>query len=259
MFLTTRYLWAAIASLLLILALVGCDTFTGSDQIADLETRNAQLQGTIEIVGTPALTIAALEQAATQNVVFQAQLTESAVNLLQAESTLTVYELGGGAGVVAAPGANNAAATPLPAAPPGDQPAAVPTPSPSATQQSSSFSGTVIATGLDDADCPLGIMSTIDNTTPELYVNTRISRLFAESQISARWYVNGELYFDDVQCWIPDRDWVNICAYCSVTPDGATFPVGSWSVELYLDGQLMSETRFQVFDSTAAPDGSDLQ
>lgn len=262
MYFSRRYLWGAITGLLLILALVGCDTFTGSDQIADLETRNAQLQGTIEVMGTPALTIAALEQSATQYVISQAQLTESAVNLLEAESTLTVLELtGGGAAVAAAPSANGAA-TPPPAAPPGDQPAAVPTPSPSATQQVTTFSGTVIATGLDDADCPVGTSSTVDNTTPELYVNTRIDRLFANSQISARWYVNGELYFDDVQCWIPEQDWVNICAYCSVAPDGETFPVGSWTAELYLDGQLMSEVRFQVFDSAAAPaddSGSDLQ
>jgi hypothetical protein len=33
-------------------------------------------------------------------------------------------------------------------------------------------------------------------------------------------------------------------------PDGPTFPTGSWMVEMLLDGQLMSQTQFQVIDST---------
>ncbi len=251
-FTTTRLVGVTLVALALLLA--GCDTFTGSDQIAELETQNAQLQGTIQVVGTPVLTIAALEQAATQNVVFQAQLTESAVNLLEAQSTLTVYELGGADAAAAA--AAGSGATPVPAAPPGDQPAAVPTPPPSATRSATTFSGTVIATSLDSADCPVNTTSRVEYTAQRIYVDTRINLLPAGSQISARWYVNGELFFDDVECWIPNRDWQDICAYCSIQPDGPTFPVGMWSVEMYLNGDLMTETTFETYDPAAETGGS---
>lgn len=229
------------------LLLTGCDTFTGSSEIAQLETQNVQLQGTIQVMGTPALTVAALQQAATQNVVFQAQLTESAVNLLESQATLTVLELSGGAPVASNPAA---AATPPPA-PPGDQPAAVPTPALTETPSLTRFSNTVIATGLDANDCPVGTSSLIDITTDILYVNTRIDLLLAGSQISARWFANNELFFDDVECWIPTQNYENICAYCSIAPDGETFPVGAWTVEMYLDGQLMSQTRFDTYDPSA--------
>lgn len=234
------------------LLLTGCDTFTGSSQIQDLETQNAQMQGTIQVMGTPALTIAALEQAATQNVVFQAQLTESAVNLLQSQATLTVLELGGGGNVASS--AVGGAATPAPL---GDQPAAVPTPATTATPSLTTFSNTVITTGLDNNDCPVGTSSLLPIATDPVYVNTRIDLLIAGSQISARWYVNGELFFDDVECWIPDQNWENICAYCSVAPDGDVFPEGSWTVELYLDGQLMSQTRFDTYDADMEAESTD--
>lgn len=249
----TRLLWVATFGIALLLT--GCDTFTGSSQIQELETQNAQMQGTIQVMGTPALTIAALEQAATLSFNYQAQLTQSAVNLLQAQATLTVLELRAGGSVAANP-ANSGAATPA-AAPSGDQPAAVPTPAPSNTPSLTSFSNTVIATGLDDNDCPVGSSSLVDVSTEFVYVNTRIDLLVAGSQISARWYVNDELFFDDVECWIPSQNWENICAYCSIAPDGETFPVGNWSVELYLDGQLMSQTRFDTYDPNAGADTMD--
>lgn len=249
----TRWLWVVVVGIALLLT--GCDTFTGSSQIEELETQNAQMQGTIQVMGTPALTIAALEQAATMNAQFQVQLTESAVNLLQAQATLTVLELSNGGGVAASAG-NTGAATPIPA-PSGDQPAAVPTPAPSATQSRTSFSNTVIATGLDNDDCPVGASSLVDITTDFIYVDTRIDLLVAGSQISARWYVNDELFFDDVECWIPSQNWENICAYCSIAPDGENFPVGNWRVEMYLDGQLMSQTTFDTYDPNAEADTMD--
>lgn len=246
MTLTTRL--SVVAMIGIALLLTGCGAFTGSAEIQQLETQNAQLQGTIQVMGTPALTVAALQQAATQNVVFQAQLTESAVDLLESQSTLTVLELSGGGPVA---GSAVVGATPPPAAPPGDQPAAVPTPQLTETPSLTRFSNTVIATDLDVNDCPVGTSSLIDINTDTLYVNTRIDLLLAGSQISARWFANNELFFDDVECWIPNQNYENICAYCSIAPDGETFPVGAWTVELYLDGQLMSQTRFETYDPTA--------
>jgi len=206
-------------------------------------------------MGTPALTIAALEQAATLSAQYQMQLTQSAVNLLQAQATLTVLELRAGGSVASNPG-NSAVATAAPA-PSGDQPAAVPTPAPSSTPSLTTFTNTVVATGLDIDDCPVGASSLVDVATDFVYVNTRIDLLIAGSQISARWYVDSELFFDDVECWIPSQNYENICAYCSIAPDGATFPVGSWTVEMYLDGQLMSQTTFDTYDPNAEVDAMD--
>lgn len=235
----------------LLMALAACDTLTGSSQIADLETRNAQLQGTIQGVGTPLLTIAVLEQAATQNVIFRAQLTESAVSLLQAQATLTVLQLSGGGGLQPTPAA--------PAAPPGDQPPGVPTPIPvpSATPLDSRFTNTVLTTQLDPAtDCPISAASRFSPTTPILYVNTRIDTLLAGSRLGARWYAGGQLVFDDSACWIPTQNYTDICAYCTLQPGDAPFTLGEWTVELYLDGQLMSQARFEIVETAEGTSGA---
>jgi hypothetical protein len=248
----TRLLGLVLLSL--VLGLTACDTFSGSDEIADLETQSAQMQGTIQMMGTPQLTIAALEQAATQNVIFRAQLTESAINLLEAQSTLTVIELtGGNPGVTgsnaAAPAVAAPAPTTVPAVPPGDQTPTNLTPSPSPAQQITNFTGTVVGTGVDADDCATGIAARFETTLNQIYVDTRINYLPAGSQIGARWFVNGELFFDDVQCWIPNEEYRDICAWCSIVPDGAVFPTGIWTVEFYLNNQLMSQTRFELVEA----------
>jgi hypothetical protein len=89
---------------LLALVLGACGTITGGATIDELETQNAHYQATIDALGTPELTIMALEQYATQNVVLQARLSQAESESLAARATLTVYELGGG-GFQPTPGA----------------------------------------------------------------------------------------------------------------------------------------------------------
>lgn len=232
----------------LLLALAACGTLTGSDEIADLETQNAQLQGTIEVLGTPQLTIEALALAATQNERHIVQLTQAQFELFQANSTLTVLELTGGIPGAAPPAAAALpAATAAPAAPPGDQAVVLPTPTTSPTRVPTTFSGTVIGTGLDDDDCATGVAARFDVTNlTRLFVDTRIDYLPAGSLVGARWYVNGQLFFDEVECWIPQEDYYDICAWCAIDPDGPTFPTGIWTVELYLNNQMLSQTRFEL-------------
>ena len=91
-----RLSYRAAGLALIILVLSACGTVTGGAKIDELETKNAQLQATIDVVGTPVLTIMALEQYATQNVVLQARLSQAENESLAARATLTVLELGGG-------------------------------------------------------------------------------------------------------------------------------------------------------------------
>jgi hypothetical protein len=241
---------------LIIVVLSACGTVTGGAKIDELETKNAQLQATIDIVGTPVLTIMALEQYATQNVVLQARLSQAENESLAARATLTVLELSSGMAV----------AQPTPAAPnvtadsnnpPPNQltplaPEAAPSPTSADTTSLTQFSQTVTATDRDQQDCPVGITSTFSPDTGTIYVNTQINYLPAGSTLSARWTANGQLYFDDVECWIPNQDYFDICAWCSIVPDSGIFDTGEWSVELMLDGQVMAQTNFQVVDSTAS-------
>ena len=235
----------------LVALLSACGALTGSSDIAALETQNAQLQGTIQMYGTPALTMDALAQAATQGAIANVQLTASSVELLAAQATLTVLQLAGGGGAAALP------TTPTPPPPAvsadGQLPSPAPPQSPAAPQQTH-FTDTVVATGRDELDCPLGIDTTFPPTVGELLVHTRIDYLPAGAQIGAKWYANGQLYFDDVNCWTPAQTYENICAYCSVTPNGPTFEAGNWMVELYLNGQLMAQTQFLIEEP--APAGS---
>ncbi|MGQ9850698.1 MAG: hypothetical protein ACUVSU_11690 [Aggregatilineaceae bacterium] len=224
------------------LALTGCDSLTGTAEIEQLETRNAQLQGTIDVLGTPLATITALEEAATQAVLLQAQLAAAQNEALAARATLTVLQLSGGGAFVP---------TPIPpAAPPGDQSLSLLTPAPTPAGTGTRFTDTVTATGRDAQDCPVGATTVFPPDTPTIYVITRVNFLPAGSTLSARWTVNGELFYDDTQCWVPDQDWTDICAYCSIVPEGATFQTGDWTVELSLDGQLMSQVQFRVAEAT---------
>jgi len=232
---------APLALIALALVLSACDTVTGRSDIRALETRNAQLQGTIDVLGTPIMTIVALQQAATQNALLQAQLSQAQNEALAAKATLTVLELSGGI-----------RATPAPAiVVPGGQAGPIITPALTPGSAQTQFTNTVTATGHDSQDCPVGISSVFETTTPEIFVNTQINFIPAGSTLGARWMVNGSLFFDDVKCWVPDRDYTNICAWCSIVPDGPAFEAGNWTVELLLNGQLMSQAQFQV----ASPGG----
>ena len=233
----------------LLALLSACGALTGSSDIAALETQNAQLQGTIQMYGTPALTMDALAQAATQGAIWRVQLTESAVELLAAQATLTVLQLGGG-GMAALP------TTPTPPPPAVSADGQLPSPAPpqnAAASQQTRFTDTVVATGRDELDCPLGINTTFPPNVGELQVNTRIDYLPAGATIGAKWYANGQLYFDDPNCWTPPQTYENICAYCSVQPNGPTFEAGNWAVELYLNGQLMAQTQFLIEEPAPTP------
>jgi hypothetical protein len=123
------------------------------------------------------------------------------------------------------------------------------------TNSQTSFSQTVTATDRDSMDCPVGVTAIFAPTEDTIYVFTRINYLPSGSRISARWTANSQLFFDDVNCWTPNQDYRDICAYCSLTPDaGATFESGDWSVDLLLNDQLMAQARFQVSGEASSTD-----
>ncbi len=260
-----RFSYRVLALALIAAVISACDTISGA-KVDELETKNAQYQATIDAIGTPLLTVIALEQYATQNVVLQARLSQAENKSLAARATLTVLEMGGSAGVQITPAAPDVAAVgPGPQIQPQDTPIAgggaiTPTPGTSTTAGNglTQFSQTVTATDLNSSDCAVGVTSVFDPAEDTIYVNTRIDFLPSGSQLSAKWTVNGELYIDDVECWIPNQDYFNICAYCSIVPNSGAFEAGDWTVELLLDGQLMSQTTFEVMDSSA-PAGTDTE
>ncbi len=241
-----RVLLALVFLLLIVgaLALSSCDTLGSSGDIAPLETRNAQLQGTIDMMGTPMQTVAALQQAATEAVVLEARVAQAEADALAARATLTVLQLTTGGGAVAV--RPTSAAVELPEGAASAMEVVTPAPSDGQTR----FSDTVVATARDQNDCAVDPGTSFDASTDELLVVTRIDYLPSGSLISARWSVNGNLYFDDVQCWVPNQNYTDICAYCTVQPEGPAFEPGSWSVEMLLDGQVMSQTQFEIVDSS---------
>jgi hypothetical protein len=257
-----RFSYRVLGLALIAMIISACDTISGA-KIDELETKNAQYQATIDAIGTPHLTVIALEQYATQNVVLQARLSQAENESLAARATLTVLEMGGASGVQITPAAPDVAAVqPGPQIQPQETPIAgggaaiTPTPGTRITASNgvTQFSQTVTATGLDSSDCAVGVTSVFDPSEDMIYVNTRIDFLPSGSQLSAKWTVNGELYLDDTQCWIPNQDYSNICAYCTVTPNSGAFTAGDWTVELLLDGQSMAQTTFQVAGAGAPAD-----
>jgi hypothetical protein len=239
--------WKLVAPVILVAALFlsACDTFNGGAEMSDLETHSAQLQGTIDAVGTPAQTIVALQMTADRGMGLQAELSNVQGTTIALQGTVTLYQ--GGSSL---PQPTSASVGVDPAGP-----NLTTAPTPGGTQ--TTFSQTTMSTGIRNEDgCAAGPTTVFDAGEDEIFVVTTIINLKAGSTFSARWLSNGSL-FEDQTCWVPDQDWPTVCAYCSIVPDDAAFEGGSWSVELLLDGQLMSQSQFQVTGPVQAGDYAD--
>jgi hypothetical protein len=231
-----------------LLTLSACGSLSGSTQVSELETRNAQLQSTIDVLGTPAGTIVVLQMTADRALAMQAEMNNVQGTALAMQGTFTALQLSGGGGLVFQPTSQ----APSIEGDPQTSGGVTPAPAPAGSQ--TTFSQTTTATGVREADgCAAGATSIFDATEDQLYVVTTITNLTAGSVIGARWLANGSLFHDDPRCWVPAEDWETVCGWCSVVPDGPTFEPGSWTVELTLNGQLVSQAQFQI----ASPSSED--
>ena len=242
-----------LAAVLVIVA-SGCGALPGSTEVSDLETRNAQLQGTIDGLGTPAATIAALAMTADRGMMMQAELSNVQGTALAAQATLTVQQYGGGASsnvtVPQTPGDGSAAVPMTPATPGDGSTGSTGTVSTNGTE----FYETTIAGARDAYDCPLNPTTIFDVTDPTIYAIVRVRNLQAGSTISARWFANSALY-EESECWTPTENWDDVCAYCDLGPKETTFETGTWSVEMLLDNERLSQATFQVVDQSGDTSG----
>ncbi|NLX10582.1 MAG: hypothetical protein GXY36_13075 [Chloroflexi bacterium] len=255
--LTSRSVRVLPVLLALILLGSACSTIGGGTAASDLETRNAQLQGTIDSLGTPAATITVLQLTAERSMSLQAEMNNVQSTALAMQSTLTVLQLGGPGGVIAtsAPGSVGIPSQSVAGAGgAGVDTSGGLTPAPADSGQTS-FYETTTATGRDNMDCPSGATAIFDTSEDAIYVISRISNLQAGSTISARWLANGALVEEGV-CWEPSSDWDDVCAYCEITPPTGIFDAGSWRAEVLLDGQLMAQAQFEVVDSSGQQAGT---
>ncbi len=234
---------AALGVGVLLLTLSACGTLSGSTQVSELETRNAQLQSTIDVLGTPAATIVVLQMTADRALAMQAEMNNLQGTALAMQGTFTALQLSGGGGLVFQPTSQAAS---IQGGQDSQQPYGV-TPAPAPGDSQTTFSQTTTATGVREADgCAAGATAIFDATEDQIYVVTTITNLTVGSVIGARWLANGSLFHDDPRCWVPAEDWASVCGWCSVVPDGPTFEPGSWTVELTLNGQLVSQAQFQI-------------
>lgn len=248
----TSRLWSGVLVLLVTALLVSACDLAGGTEVSDLETRNAQLQGTIDVMGTPGATIAALEMTAERSLMLQAEMNNVQGTALAVQGTLTAQQLGGGGFVQS----NPPAAPAIDAASGGGQTANVTPGGEVPSSSGTTFYQTTTATGRDNQDCPVGETAIFDSNVGVIYVITRASNLKAGSTISARWTANGTMINEGI-CWTPDSDWADVCAYCDISAETGLFETGSWTVELLLDDQLLSQAQFQVVDQSADTSGDD--
>ncbi|WP_119068506.1 hypothetical protein [Aggregatilinea lenta] len=245
-----RIKWLVVLAGVMVIAASGCGALPGSTEVSDLETRNAQLQGTIDGLGTPAATIAALAMTADRGMMMQAELSNVQGTALAAQATLTVQQYGGsGSSNVAVPqttpiDGNTAPMTPA-------TPDAGGASTGSLSTNGTEFYETTIADARDAYDCPLNSTTVFDVSDPVVYAIVHVRNLQAGSTISARWFANGALY-DESSCWTPTENWDDVCAYCDLSPKDVTFETGSWSVEMLLDNERLSQATFQVVDNSGA-------
>jgi hypothetical protein len=225
-----------------------CGAITGTSEVSDLETQKAQLQGTIEAMGTPAATIASLQLTAEQSISIQANLTVAQATIIAMQSGVQPVQ--------------QAQYTPAPVGGNGTQPGGQATPDPAmmggsqATTPSNSITGSTtlpvtMATTIDSSnDCALDSTSTFEIYEDTIYADITFPELHAGSVVNGRWTANGVVYEESL-CWNVSSEWTNVCSNCYITPKAGTFEPGVWSVDIILDGQVVGSAEFQVIDSSA--------
>ncbi len=240
--------------LVLLFTMTACSTITSDTRIDELETQVAQQKSTLSAMETLSSFGGGSGDGAmaTQNAVMADQMAYM-------QATIAALSSGGGSSfvpqptpMVANPGGNTVQHTPDAGGgnvagggvPGGVTPNAQATPM---TTTNTTFSQTTTAMGILQTDgCPADRTAVFDTTEDEIFVVTTISNLKAGSTLGARWTANGTVFASDDECWIPGEDWAQVCAYCSIVNETGSFEAGSWTVELTLDSQLMSQAQFQV-------------
>lgn len=233
---SSRAKWLALLTGVLTLALGACDTFTDTTSVSDLETEVFQIKATLDQMGQAGTAIAELQLTADNSLLIESERNNAEATAFAAQATLTSLNRGG---VSVQPNVAGGAGT-LPGA----------TPEPGTTPMSdigATLTDTTTATGVRPQDgCAMDQTAVFNTSEDQIYVVTTLTDLRAGTVFGVRWFANGTLFHEELECWIPTADWDQVCAYCSIVPDGASFETGEWSVELLLDGQLYSQAQFQV-------------
>lgn len=237
---TARAKWLSLLIGVLVMSLSACDTFMETTSVSDLETEVFQVKATLEQMGQSGTAIAELQLTADNSLVLESERNNAEATAFAAQATLTSMNRGG---APAQPDVAGGAGT-LPDGTP--EPGITPV---AGGDGGTTFTDTTTAMGVREQDgCAMDQTAVFDTTEDQIYVVTTLNNLRAGSVFGVRWFANGTLYSEETECWVPDRDWDQVCAWCRIVPDSPdnAFQTGDWSVELLLDGQLYSQAQFQV-------------
>jgi hypothetical protein len=231
-----------------------CSTVTGTSEVSELETKQFQLEGTIEAMGTPAATIQVLQLTAEHSISLLADLTvaqatiiamQNSVSDVQSSPQYTPAYTGQQVGM---PSAGGGLETTTPDAPLID---ASSSPSTSNVTANTTLLPVTMATLKDNSnDCAIDSASTFEIYEDIIYAVVTFPEIFANSSVSARWTTSGMVY-DESECWPVPSNFTNVCSNCYITPKAGTFDPGMWNVEIMLDGQVIGQAQFQIVDSLA--------
>ena len=197
-----------------------CGAITGTSEVSDLETRQAQLQGTIEAMGTPAATNSGpATDRRTQHWHSGRSHRGSGDDYCDAEwrsvgSAGTVYPgRNGNPGGCSSGRRGQVQATPDPA-----------------MTGSTNLLPVTLAMERDPVDCPLDATSTFDIYEDRIDAMATFTDLHANSVITARWTANGTVV-EDQECWTVEQDWPSVCGYCDFAPPNGMFRLahGAWT------------------------------
>ncbi|HEX3051239.1 MAG TPA: hypothetical protein VHP83_11330 [Aggregatilineaceae bacterium] len=246
--------------LVLLFTMTACSTITSDTRIDELETQVAQQKSTLSAMETISSFGGGGDGSmATQNAVMADQMAymQATIAALSGggggnfvpQPTPMVSNAGGGVGQQTQSAVITPNAGGIPSAgggaPGGVTPGAQSTPLTDTTN--TAFTQTTTAMGILQADgCPADRTAVFDTTEDEIFVVTTITNLKAGAVLGARWTANGTVFASDDACWVPGEDWAQVCAYCSIVNETGSFEAGSWTVELTLDSQLMSQAQFQI-------------
>jgi hypothetical protein len=128
--------------------------------------------------------------------------------------------------------------------PPTDANAAVPAAGNASGAGAPALTNVAFSSSVGADDCPISPTTSFSSAATSIYVSAVGQNLTSSNVVASRWLLDGTEQV--VYTWSPSAPVNGACIWFYITPEGVPFTPGSWSVELTLDGTVISTTGFTI-------------
>jgi hypothetical protein len=93
-------------------------------------------------------------------------------------------------------------------------------------------------------DCAVNPTTSFSDAASSIYVSARAFNLSPTNTVTSRWFYAGtqQVSYD----WSPSGTVNDACIWFFITPEAVAFSAGAWSVDLLIDGSLITSASFSI-------------